>query len=137
MSYAPAPVSSLQPMAMPVPEGLLGPYRLLRTLAFGGMAQIFLAQQVATGRHVVIKKILPHYAVDPEFVQFFIHEGRLGQRLRHPNLVETLEAGQVGSACYIALEYLRGFGQDLHMVLMSGGATVKRGPTAAPAAAAR
>jgi biopolymer transport protein ExbB len=37
----------------------------------------------------------------------------------------------------VALEYLRGFGQDLHMVLMSGGATVKRGPTAAPAAAAR
>src|SRR5216110_2158807 len=37
----------------------------------------------------------------------------------------------------VALEYLRGFGQDLHMVLMSGGATVKRGPTAAQAAAAR
>ena len=37
----------------------------------------------------------------------------------------------------VALEYLRDFGQDLHMVLMSGGATAKRGPTAAPAAAAR
>jgi serine/threonine-protein kinase len=57
---------------------------------------------------VVIKRILPHYASNPDFVQFFIHEGRLGQRLRHRNLVETLEAGQVGDACYIALEYLRG-----------------------------
>jgi biopolymer transport protein ExbB len=38
----------------------------------------------------------------------------------------------------VALEHLRGFGQDLHMVLMSGGAAVKRGPTAAtPTAAAR
>src|SRR5438094_8020798 len=37
----------------------------------------------------------------------------------------------------VALEHLRGFGQDLHMVLMSGGANVKRGPTPAAAAAAR
>ncbi|HEX4460169.1 MAG TPA: protein kinase [Polyangia bacterium] len=85
-----------------------GRYRILRTLAFGGMAQILLAEDVRVHQPVVIKRILPHYAANPEFVQFFIHEGRLGQRLRHPNLVETLEAGQVGESCYIALEYLRG-----------------------------
>jgi eukaryotic-like serine/threonine-protein kinase len=87
---------------------VFGRYRIIRTLAFGGMAQIVLAEELRSGRIVVIKRILPHYASNPEFVQFFIHEGRLGQRLRHPNLVETLEAGQVGDACYIALEYLRG-----------------------------
>ncbi|HXU72171.1 MAG TPA: serine/threonine-protein kinase, partial [Polyangia bacterium] len=85
-----------------------GRYRIVRTLAFGGMAQILLAEDVRLHRLVVLKRILPHYATNPDFVQFFIHEGRLGQRLRHPNLVETLEAGQVGDACYIALEYLRG-----------------------------
>jgi len=85
-----------------------GRYRVIRTLAFGGMAQILLAEDARAHRLVVIKRILPHYATNPDFVQFFIHEGRLGQRLRHPNLVETLEAGQVGDACYIALEYLRG-----------------------------
>src|SRR5207237_10778520 len=37
----------------------------------------------------------------------------------------------------VALEALRGFGQDLHMVLMSGGPAVRRTPTAAPTAAAR
>src|SRR5207237_8246007 len=37
----------------------------------------------------------------------------------------------------VALEYLRGFGQDLHMVLMSGGGVVKRGPAAAATAATR
>ena len=82
--------------------------RIIRTLAFGGMAQILFAEEPRAQRLVVIKRILPHYATNPEFVQFFIHEGRLGQRLRHQNLVETLEAGQVGDACYIALEYLRG-----------------------------
>jgi serine/threonine-protein kinase len=85
-----------------------GRYRIIRTLAFGGMAQILLAEEPRAQRLIVIKRILPHYATNPDFVQFFIHEGRLGQRLRHPNLVETLEAGQVGDACYIALEYLRG-----------------------------
>ena len=85
-----------------------GRFRIIRTLAFGGMAQILLAEEPRLQRLVVIKRILPHYATNPDFVQFFIHEGRLGQRLRHPNLVETLEAGQVGDACYIALEYLRG-----------------------------
>ncbi|HXU74407.1 MAG TPA: protein kinase, partial [Polyangia bacterium] len=66
------------------------------------------AEDARAQRLVVIKRILPHYATNPDFVQFFIHEGRLGQRLRHPNLVETIEAGQVGDACYITLEYLRG-----------------------------
>src|SRR4051794_14007837 len=89
-------------------EAVFGRYRVLRTLAFGGMAQILLAVENRSGRLVCLKRILPHYAQQPEFVQFFIHEGRLGQRLRHTNLVETLEAGKVGDTPYIALEYLRG-----------------------------
>jgi serine/threonine-protein kinase len=87
---------------------IFGRFRIVRTLAFGGMAQILLAEETRTNQLVVLKRILPHYASNPEFVQFFIHEGRLGQRLRHPNLVQTLEAGQVGDACYIALEFLHG-----------------------------
>src|SRR5579862_6769246 len=90
------------------PLEVFGRYRLVKTLAFGGMAQIFLAQRQDCDQLVVVKRILPHYAADPEFVQFFIHEGRLGARLRHPNLVETIEAGRVADSCYIALEYLRG-----------------------------
>ena len=86
----------------------LGRYTILRTLAFGGMAQILLAEDRSTGNLVVVKRILPQYAASTEFVQFFIHEGRLGQRLKHPNLVETLEAGQIDETPYIALEYLRG-----------------------------
>jgi len=87
---------------------LFGRFRILRTLAFGGMAQILLARETRSGQLVVIKRILPHYAQNAEFVQFFIHEGRLGQRLIHPNIVQTIEAGQVEDNCYIALEYLRG-----------------------------
>lgn len=84
-----------------------GRYRIVRTLAFGGMAQILLATD-KSNQLVVLKRILPHFADNEDFVQYFIHEGRLGQRLLHPNIVKTIEAGQVGKTCYIALEYLRG-----------------------------
>jgi serine/threonine-protein kinase len=90
------------------PTAQFGRFRVVRTLAFGGMAQILLATEGPDGPLVVLKRILPHYAQQHEFVQFFIHEGRLGQRLVHPNLVQTLEAGQVDGVPYIALEYLRG-----------------------------
>jgi serine/threonine-protein kinase len=90
------------------PSQIFGRYRIIRTLAFGGMAQILLAVDGTSGQLVVIKRILPHYASNHEFVQFFIHEGHLGQRLKHPNLVQTLEAGQISEDCFIALEYLHG-----------------------------
>jgi len=106
------PSASAPPPPLVVEPGAeLAGYRVLRTLAFGGMAQIFLAIQASTGRLVVLKQILPHLASNPEFVQFFEHEGNLGRRLRHHNLVETIEAGRAGVAgetCFIALEYLRG-----------------------------
>jgi serine/threonine-protein kinase len=92
-----------------VKEDHFGHYQILRTLAFGGMAQVLLARdEDANGRLVVLKQILPHLVQNLDFVRFFIHEGRLGQRLHHPNLVETLEAGDVGGTSYIALEYLHG-----------------------------
>jgi len=105
----PSPGTTLgQPKRADEADAQFGRYRILRTLAFGGMAQILLAHEPRAGRLVVLKRILPHYAQQHEFVQFFIHEGRLGQRLVHDNLVQTLEAGHVGDVPYIALEYLRG-----------------------------
>jgi serine/threonine-protein kinase len=85
-----------------------GRYRILQRIAYGGMAEILLANELPSGRSVVLKRILPHYAANPEFAQAFVHEGRLGQRLRHPNLVQTLAAGRVGQTAFIALEHLRG-----------------------------
>src|SRR4051794_18237626 len=97
-----------QPRLAPITTRSFGRFRLERRLAYGGMAEILLATELRSQKEVVLKRILPQYSGNPEFVQFFIHEGRLGQRLSHPNLVQTYEAGQVGDTCYIALEYLRG-----------------------------
>jgi serine/threonine protein kinase len=92
----------------PITTRTFGHFRLERRVAYGGMAEILLAVDVRNGRQIALKRILPHYSQNPDFVQFFVHEGRLGQRLNHPNLVTTYEAGRVGETCYIALEYLRG-----------------------------
>jgi serine/threonine-protein kinase len=92
----------------PITRRTFGRFRLERRLAYGGMAEILLATDLRNNRPVALKRILPQYSSNPDFVQFFVHEGRLGQRLTHRNLVTTYEAGQVAETCYIALEYLHG-----------------------------
>src|SRR6476620_3016749 len=93
-----------------VPCGF-GRYQLLERLAVGGMAEIFKARQ--TGVHgfekiLVIKRILPHLAADPEFLSMFIDEAKLQCALQHPKIVHVLEFGQEHGQYYIALEYVDG-----------------------------
>jgi serine/threonine-protein kinase len=95
----------------PFQPSAFGRYYLLERLAVGGMAEIFKAKQ--TGAHgfekiIVIKRILPHLAADPEFLAMFIDEAKLQCALMHPKIVQVLEFGQVDSQYYIALEYVDG-----------------------------
>ena len=57
----------------------LGKYQLIKKLATGGMAEVWLARERMrdTERYVVLKRILPHLAEDPEFVQMFTNEYKL------------------------------------------------------------
>jgi serine/threonine-protein kinase len=84
---------------------------LLERLAVGGMAEIFRARQ--SGAHgfekiLVIKRILPHLAADPEFLAMFIDEAKLQCALQHPKIVQVFEFGEVDGQYYIALEYVDG-----------------------------
>jgi eukaryotic-like serine/threonine-protein kinase len=88
-----------------------GRYQLLERLAVGGMAEIFRAKQ--SGAHgfekvLVIKRMLPHLAVDAEFLNMFIDEAKLQSQLTHPKIVQVLEFGQVEGQYYMALEYIDG-----------------------------
>jgi len=82
-------------VAGPLANDRFGRYRLLKRIALGGMAEIWLAaEKQATDegsqvRTLVIKRILPHYAEHPEFVAFFVNEGSIGTRLHHPHIIET------------------------------------------------
>ncbi|MFN0251463.1 MAG: serine/threonine-protein kinase, partial [Kofleriaceae bacterium] len=97
--------------------GRVGPYEIVRRLARGGMADLFLARTVTDTfeRLVVIKKILSRYADHPRFVQLFSDEARLAKSLRHKNIVEVFDIGGTGGETFFAMEYLHG--QDVRSIL--------------------
>lgn len=95
-----------------------GKYLLVRKLAEGGMAEIFLAKQVgAEGfeRNVVIKRMLPHLSAVSEFVGMFLDEARLAAQLTHQNIVQINDLGFAEGCYYICMEYLAG--EDFSTVL--------------------
>lgn len=88
-----------------------GRYALLKKLAEGGMAEVFLARlQGLEGfeKLVVLKRILPVHAQNPDFVRMFIDEARTAADLRHPNVVSVTDVGRDGGTYFIAMEYLHG-----------------------------
>jgi len=88
-----------------------GQYMLVRKLAEGGMAEIFLAKRLGADgfeRNVVIKRMLPHLSALPDFVEMFRDEARLAARLVHPNVVQIHELGFTEDCYYICMEYLPG-----------------------------
>src|SRR4029077_14782262 len=86
-------------MSMPerAPSGpirTLGRYALYGEIAAGGMATVHFGRllgPVGFARTVAIKRLHPHYAKDPEFVSMFLDEACLAARIRHPNVVPTLD----------------------------------------------
>ena len=88
-----------------------GKYHLLRRIASGGMAEIYLARQegmAGFAREVVIKRIHEHLNNDPEFVSMFLDEARLVAKLSHPNIVSVHEFGKEEGAHYLVMEYVDG-----------------------------
>lgn len=84
-----------------------GDYRLLRKLAQGGMAEIFLAQD-AKGKICAIKRILPHLAHEESFIRMFIDEARIVSHLDHPNIAGVYDQGKVDGYYFIAMEFVQG-----------------------------
>ena len=94
-----------------------GKYQLLKRLAMGGMAQIYLARRKGAGAGeplLVVKRILPHLAENREFVQMFLDEARIAARLDHPNIVQIYDLGAQDDSFFIAMEYIHG--EDLRRV---------------------
>lgn len=88
-----------------------GRYRLLRRIAVGGMAEIFLARHEGPGgfaKTVVVKRVLPHLADNPTLVQMFLDEARIASQFSHPNVVQVFDFGQEGGTYYLAMEYVQG-----------------------------
>ena len=89
----------------------LGPYSLVRRLAKGGMAEIFLARKEGPegfARELVVKRILPHLSEDGEFRDLFREEARIVARLNHPHVVNVYDFGEAGGTHYLVMELVRG-----------------------------
>lgn len=90
----------------------LGRYQLIRKLADGGMAELYLAK--ATGargfeKTVVIKRIHAHLAdAEPQLVERFFEEAHIVSRLNHPNIVQIFDCGESHGQPFLAMEYVDG-----------------------------
>ena len=106
-----------------------GKYELVRPLAKGGMAEVFLARQLGPGgvvRDVVIKRVLPELSASHEFVTMFLDEARLAVRLSHPNVVQVFDFGEIDGSYFLVLEYLTG--RDVDAILDGSVASGRRVP---------
>ena len=95
-----------------------GRYRVLRKIADGGMAEIFLAtQRGAEGfeRPVVLKRILAALVADPQFPNVLIDEAHVAMALNHSNIVQVLDLGHAGGRYFLVLEFVDGW--DLNLII--------------------
>jgi hypothetical protein len=77
------------------------------------MAEIYLARLLGVGiegfeKLVVLKRILPQHALDPELLRMFLDEARLSATLTHPHITEVYDVGADGDAPFFAMEYVHG-----------------------------
>lgn len=94
-------------------------YRLKEKIGSGGMADVFLADDLLLGREVAVKVLHPQYAADPSFIQRFRHEAQAAANLNHPNIVNIYDWGNEGELYYIVMEYVEG--RDLKDILKNEG----------------
>jgi serine/threonine protein kinase len=86
----------------------LGNYELVRLLAQGGMADIYLARQLGIERYVAVKVLNNQRASDPESCALFRDEARLVGMLNHSNLASVHEVDAKDGVHYLAMEYVHG-----------------------------
>ncbi|MBM4319907.1 MAG: hypothetical protein FJ125_08085, partial [Deltaproteobacteria bacterium] len=86
-------------------------YVLLRELAGGGMASIFLARRSGSGgfrRLLAIKRLKPELVEDAQLRDSFLEEARLSALLRHPNIIQMYDLLEVDGIPAIVMEYVHG-----------------------------
>jgi beta-lactam-binding protein with PASTA domain/tRNA A-37 threonylcarbamoyl transferase component Bud32 len=83
-------------------------YQLVRHIARGGMAQVYLARDLMLDRPVALKVLFPELSIDRNFVERFRREARAAANLTHPNIVSIYDWGQGNNTYYIVMEYVDG-----------------------------
>ena len=96
----------------PTPAGVgraLGPYLLVSQLGEGGMGTIYIGRHTGLGRYVAIKVLRPELASRKDNVARFFQEAHTINRLKHPNIVESIDLVEDAiDGAYCVLELLKG-----------------------------
>jgi serine/threonine protein kinase len=102
-----------------------GRYKIVRKVADGGMAEIFLATQ--TGREgfqkpVILKRIHSTIYADPQFRNMFIDEAHISMGLSHSNIVQILDLGVGNGRYFLVMEVVDGWdlGRVIHRAAQAG-----------------
>ena len=85
-----------------------GRYKILSLLGEGGMANVYLAEDIILQRKVAIKILRLDLQKDPKTLERFKHEARATSELSHPNIVSILDVGQDHNRHYLVMEYIDG-----------------------------
>jgi serine/threonine-protein kinase len=106
-SVVPQPGTPIPDLRAALQRTLAGTYTIERELGGGGMSSVFVAEETALGRRVVIK-ILPPELAHAVSSERFRQEIRLAARLTHPHIVPLLAAGESDGLPYYTMPYVEG-----------------------------
>src|SRR5690349_2397394 len=88
---------------------LFGRYELLNRFRVGGLAEVWTARRLGGGEQLLaLKRLLPSFTDEADYVAMFRDEARLSQQLAHPNIVTTIDVGQVDDSPFLVLEHIKG-----------------------------
>ena len=104
--------------AVSADDTIFGKYKILQRLSVGGMAEVFLANQIGIGgfeKPVALKRIQRKLLDSRQVaIDMFLNEAKIAGRLMHPNIAQVLDVGEEGGSLYLAMEYVHG--KDLRAV---------------------
>ena len=83
-------------------------FEILKMVGRGGMGAVYLARQQSLDRPVAVKILTARLAVNPAYLMRFKQEARAAARIKHPGLVQVLDAGESGGMFYYVMEYISG-----------------------------
>lgn len=106
-------------MSIPPSRVFSNRYEIVREVARGGMADVYLARDQMLDRPVALKVLFPEFARDPSFVERFRREAKSAASLSHPNVVAIYDWGQEADTYFIVMEYVEG--RSLRDVLREDG----------------
>lgn len=86
----------------------LGHYRIKRRIGHGGMATVFLADDIHLGREVALKVFWPRPGETQDFLRRFSREARVLAQLDHPNILPVYDYGEQGELAFLVTPYMSG-----------------------------